>query len=1096
QIPPYGGPTSYQTNSHPVPVYSQPPTQSWGGPHQHPAWGDPSTAHGGYHQGYPPPPPHSQVQQVSYDHRYEYNGGTPTTNVYYGQPPAQQQPPPGQQQPQGPYYPPSSEHYHAHVYPQPPPQQHVQDVWGGSSGGSAGYYGYPGGAAGPPPPAGPPSNVPVAHPAPPPSPSHYAVSGGYPHQPQQPPQDHQLHAGYAGYPSSGYGYYPPPPTSQHGWVGGYPPPPPPNASNGAVYGYHGLEGSPPNGGAGGAGYGYRGGSEGSPNRGEKAGSSSSDVGYSENDISRGGTVISVGGRNESTDVDAVVSEADTSSALMLIQLGRGIGGGVLQQSEQEVQLRQHQRHHRQYEEGPDMAAVEAAKAAAAAAAMGLVDGGANSVAFSASSSVGENQSSVGAGGGDEVENNNGSDSGKGHGKGQKKSRVTGSDGERIRPPIGTGKGVKWVHKENVNNGETSGSSDEFSMKNVKPDPVTGNYKCETCGKEFRGRANLRDHRRGHTRTRSFPCTVPGCNKLFLRTQDLARHGATHLSVNDRPFSCPNNCGKRFGRGDAANRHARLSCSVKVNGGQLYNEGEGGVASSGRGFEDDGSEDGYAGGSGEEGSPRRTTTTVTRATNAILPTIAGTRLWKLTDAVLRIPSIQALAFTATIVVPFKFAFDYVRSFSSTGQTIAFCISLFTQFRCTPIYYDGFKPGMRNIATWFKLYVAGTPGYLVMSFLTLVAISTMYFVGFAALKDKDSFNLVNTFATVIYVGFVYPLLKGLIVLQLRNTSIWNRAREDMLLHGVDFMGILEFELRKIINKAGEISSSWTVVDTGSGEKHVTILQNDVGHDTPKLQSKSSRSFKISPDPFCSIPEFVSTEIQVEDASDNDNFKRNGDFKSATDSNTMTERRSEDFDEQLESGSNKEEDPLALPPPQIVIDPEPISPLGQQKTRRSRITQVALKMSERSHSQAHTSKFLHLVEATISILELGNTSVECIGLEAIAYIISDLISKVSAIVVVFILLGYNSAWSLCGESIDLNVGAIEAVALVGISLFIEIPYTLWEASELGYELGDVIEVFRSVKLGWQSYGLFVTSAGSAVVTMVAVDAGMFGGTKCFEK
>ncbi|KAI9316913.1 hypothetical protein DFJ73DRAFT_616891, partial [Zopfochytrium polystomum] len=52
--------------------------------------------------------------------------------------------------------------------------------------------------------------------------------------------------------------------------------------------------------------------------------------------------------------------------------------------------------------------------------------------------------------------------------------------------------------------------------------------------------------------RNFLCTV--CGRYFLRTQDLLRHGATHLLPSERPFLCPNGCMRAFGRADAAQRH--------------------------------------------------------------------------------------------------------------------------------------------------------------------------------------------------------------------------------------------------------------------------------------------------------------------------------------------------------------------------------------------------------------------------------------------------------------------------------------------------------------------------------------------------------------
>ncbi|KAI9365992.1 A designed zinc finger protein bound To Dna, partial [Zopfochytrium polystomum] len=78
------------------------------------------------------------------------------------------------------------------------------------------------------------------------------------------------------------------------------------------------------------------------------------------------------------------------------------------------------------------------------------------------------------------------------------------------------------------------------------------YPCPTCPKSFRARANLRDHLRIHNRARNHPC--PTCHKTFYRSQDLLRHQSTHMLPSERPHVCPNGCGRRFGRADAAYRH--------------------------------------------------------------------------------------------------------------------------------------------------------------------------------------------------------------------------------------------------------------------------------------------------------------------------------------------------------------------------------------------------------------------------------------------------------------------------------------------------------------------------------------------------------------
>ncbi|KAJ3203333.1 hypothetical protein HDU67_010244, partial [Dinochytrium kinnereticum] len=84
------------------------------------------------------------------------------------------------------------------------------------------------------------------------------------------------------------------------------------------------------------------------------------------------------------------------------------------------------------------------------------------------------------------------------------------------------------------------------------------YPCPTCQKPFPTRPTLRDHLRLHNRARNHPCVHPGCTKTFYRSQDLLRHQSTHMLPSERPHLCPNGCGRRFGRADAAHRHAKTS----------------------------------------------------------------------------------------------------------------------------------------------------------------------------------------------------------------------------------------------------------------------------------------------------------------------------------------------------------------------------------------------------------------------------------------------------------------------------------------------------------------------------------------------------------
>ncbi|KAI9031696.1 hypothetical protein CLU79DRAFT_729691 [Phycomyces nitens] len=57
----------------------------------------------------------------------------------------------------------------------------------------------------------------------------------------------------------------------------------------------------------------------------------------------------------------------------------------------------------------------------------------------------------------------------------------------------------------------------------------------------------------------FPCTHPGCNKVFTRLYNLTSHARTHTP--DRPFPC-SKCGRCFARQHDRNRHEKLHWGVK------------------------------------------------------------------------------------------------------------------------------------------------------------------------------------------------------------------------------------------------------------------------------------------------------------------------------------------------------------------------------------------------------------------------------------------------------------------------------------------------------------------------------------------------------
>ncbi|KAJ3308066.1 hypothetical protein HDU76_004155 [Blyttiomyces sp. JEL0837] len=135
------------------------------------------------------------------------------------------------------------------------------------------------------------------------------------------------------------------------------------------------------------------------------------------------------------------------------------------------------------------------------------------------------------------------------------------------------------------------------LRTTDPETQQILWVCDLCLKTYKTLNSLRDHRRIHTMVRSFHCNHENCNKSFLRSQDLMRHQATHLSASERPYECPNGCGRYYGRVDAAKRHARLNCrglgvvaAVGIRAGRRKKAGKGGEGDGEVGGDEEGGEE--------------------------------------------------------------------------------------------------------------------------------------------------------------------------------------------------------------------------------------------------------------------------------------------------------------------------------------------------------------------------------------------------------------------------------------------------------------------------------------------------------------------------
>lgn len=61
------------------------------------------------------------------------------------------------------------------------------------------------------------------------------------------------------------------------------------------------------------------------------------------------------------------------------------------------------------------------------------------------------------------------------------------------------------------------------------------YKCDICGKRFGLEFNMKIHRRIHSGEKPYSCKYPGCNRGFNQKTNLAVHEKTHVRI-DGPYA--------------------------------------------------------------------------------------------------------------------------------------------------------------------------------------------------------------------------------------------------------------------------------------------------------------------------------------------------------------------------------------------------------------------------------------------------------------------------------------------------------------------------------------------------------------------------------
>ncbi|GAB9464835.1 Cfz1-like protein [Globisporangium polare] len=94
------------------------------------------------------------------------------------------------------------------------------------------------------------------------------------------------------------------------------------------------------------------------------------------------------------------------------------------------------------------------------------------------------------------------------------------------------------------------SKPKITKSRVKP---SKKHECDICAKQFRGRSELQNHIRTHTKEKPLACSHAGCTKRYAHSSNLRAHERTHLGI--KPYSCHyDGCGKAFAHSVSLKEH--------------------------------------------------------------------------------------------------------------------------------------------------------------------------------------------------------------------------------------------------------------------------------------------------------------------------------------------------------------------------------------------------------------------------------------------------------------------------------------------------------------------------------------------------------------
>ncbi|CAK7909800.1 transcription factor IIIA [[Candida] anglica] len=112
----------------------------------------------------------------------------------------------------------------------------------------------------------------------------------------------------------------------------------------------------------------------------------------------------------------------------------------------------------------------------------------------------------------------------------------------------------------------TGSVSSVSSRTTTASSAPKVHICDVCGKSYAKPSLLAQHQRTHSNERPFKCPHEGCEKSFFRKSHLQAHELSHQSEESKPFTC-SVCGKGVNSKQHLKRHEithtkSFSCTVE------------------------------------------------------------------------------------------------------------------------------------------------------------------------------------------------------------------------------------------------------------------------------------------------------------------------------------------------------------------------------------------------------------------------------------------------------------------------------------------------------------------------------------------------------